>query len=150
MRGLYELASRSRGSSRGGRETALQSLESPSCQLVDLCQQAEADGRVPPASDCRQNEKDYEDQGFGRGVPFHLFAKSRDIPLRGTRAPDFCTMRDALPAGSGSEQSPCDELPFFILCGVYANLRPVPGGGHEGDVRLLCSLWSPLCASLLT
>ena len=76
--------------------------------------------------------------------PSIRFAKSRDMCLT------FCTLRDALPAGSGSEQSPCDELPLFISCGIYANLRPDPGGVHEGDVRLLCSLWSPLCASLLT
>ena len=89
-------------------------------------------------------------QGLEGASPSIKYAKSRDIPLRGTRAPDFCTLRDALPAGSGSEQSPCDELPLFISCGIYANLRPEPGGAHEGDVRLLCSLWSPLCASLLT
>ena len=50
-------------------------------------------------------------------------------------------------------------MPDFLLlagrklrmkCGVYANLRPVPGGAHEGDVKLLCSFWSPIRASLLT
>ena len=80
-------------------------------------------------SDCRQNEKDDEYLGFGRGVPFHQICK------KSGHVPDFLHL-----AGRKSR----------MKCGIYANSRPVPGGAHEGDVRLLCRLWSPLRASLVT